>query len=61
MTRKYKITNPRRTDKQILEGKKIRHSLDERWNGLTSSEKREVLEIFEKVNRKRLKSIGNDV
>ena len=44
-------------DDDTRKAHKIRHSLDDRWRGLTNSEKEEVLDIFEKVNKKRLEKL----
>jgi len=45
------------TKKETEERKKRRHSLDERWKGLTVTEKEEVMDIFNKIEKKRINNI----
>ena len=57
---KYNVKKDRLTPEQVLESKLARHSLDRIWTGLTNSEKKEVLILFEKANEKKIKKIEDD-
>ena len=58
--KKYVTDNSRRTKEEVLESKIARYTLDMIWNGLTNSEKKEVLLIFEKAEMKKTKKLGED-
>lgn len=60
MIRKPYKTKPRPSQKDIKEAHELRYSLDDRWIGMTNKEKEEVLTIFEKVNKKRMKKLEDD-